>query len=69
MTGSRESVIGFSKEDFLRLLLGRKASPIKAAGGPAEINAVAIQVDVEGRQAISIERVCGENALGADFES
>jgi calcineurin-like phosphoesterase len=69
MTGGRESVIGFSKEDFLGLFLGSETSRIKVAGGPAEINAVVIEVDVEGCRAASIERVCGENALGTDFES
>ncbi|MCA1729537.1 MAG: YmdB family metallophosphoesterase [Actinobacteria bacterium] len=59
MTGGRESVIGFSKEDFLGLFLGSETSRIKVAGGPAEINAVVIEVDVEGCRAVSIERVCG----------
>ncbi len=57
MTGSTDSIIGLDKEDFMDLFLGRKPSHIRVAEGPASLNAVLIEVEVESRQAISIERL------------
>lgn len=57
MTGSIESVIGFSKEDFMGLFLGRKPSHIKVSKGRASLSAVLIEVEVERCRATGIERV------------
>ena len=60
MTGGRESIIGFDREDFLGLFLEKRPARIGVSKGPAELNAVAIELDVEGRRARSIERVYRE---------
>ncbi len=56
MTGGTESIIGFNKKDFLEFFLGR-GSGVGVSEGPASLSAVVIEVEVENRQAISIERV------------
>jgi len=61
MTGGRESIIGFDREDFLGLFLKRGPSRIGVSKGPADLNAVLIEVEVESRQAVSIERVYRES--------
>ena len=63
MTGGRESIIGFDKEDFMGLFLDRGPGRIGVSKGPAVFNAVAIELDVEGRRATSIERVHKEANL------
>ena len=62
MTGGKESIIGFDKEDFLGLFLERGPARIGVSKGPAGLNAVVIEVEVEGRRATSIERVYREHA-------
>ena len=62
MTGGRESIIGFDKEDFLGLFLERDPARIGVSKGPASLNAVVIEVEVESRRAVSIERVYREHA-------
>jgi 2',3'-cyclic-nucleotide 2'-phosphodiesterase len=57
MTGGEESIIGFDKEDFMGLFLDRGPSRIGVSMAPAVLNAVIVEVDVESRQAVSIERV------------
>ena len=57
MVGGTESIIGLSKEDFLGFFLGRKPSRIGVSGGPAGLSAVVIEMEVESRQAVSIERL------------
>ena len=57
MTGSRESVIGFDKEAFLGLFLGKGISRLGVSKGPADLNAVVIEVDVGSHRAVRIERV------------
>ena len=57
MTGGKESIIGFDKEDFMGLFLDRGTARIGVSKGPAEFNAVAIELDVKGRRARSIERL------------
>jgi metallophosphoesterase (TIGR00282 family) len=61
MTGGKESIIGFDKEDFMALFLDRRPTRIGVSKGPAILNAVVIEVDVESRQAVSIERVYWEH--------
>jgi metallophosphoesterase (TIGR00282 family) len=60
MTGGKESIIGFDREDFMALFLGRKPTRIGVSKDPAVFNAVVIEVDAEGRRATSIERVYRE---------
>ena len=60
MTGGKESIIGFDREDFLGLFLDRGPARIGVSRGPAELNAVVIDVEVESRRATSIERVYRE---------
>jgi len=60
MTGSMSGIIGLDKEDFMDFFLGRKPSRIGVSEGPAALNAVLIEVDVEGRRATGIERVYEE---------
>jgi 2',3'-cyclic-nucleotide 2'-phosphodiesterase len=57
MTGGKESIIGFDKEDFMGLFLERGPARIRVSKGPVVLNAVVIELDLEGRQARSIERV------------
>jgi metallophosphoesterase (TIGR00282 family) len=61
MTGGKESIIGFDKEDFMGLFLERGPARIGVSKGPAILNAVVIEVDVKSRWATSIERVYREH--------
>ena len=61
MTGGKESIIGFDKEDFVGLFLDRGPGRIGVSKGPAIFNAVIIELDVKGRRARSIERVYREH--------
>jgi metallophosphoesterase (TIGR00282 family) len=60
MTGGAESIIGFDKEEFLGLFLGRRTSRLGASKGPANLNAVVVEVELKSRRAVSIERVLKE---------
>ena len=62
MTGGKESVIGFSKDDFLGLFLGKKISRLPASKGPADLNAVLIELETGSREAVRIQRVRREHA-------
>ena len=57
MTGDPAGVIGFDGDQFLDLFLGKSSSGLSVAKGPADLNAVLIEIDVEGRHAVGIERV------------
>ena len=57
MTGDPTGVIGFDGDQFLDLFLGKRTSGLAVAKGPAELNAVLIEIDVENRRAHGIERV------------
>lgn len=61
MTGGKESIIGFDKEDFMELFLEREPARIGVSKGLAILNAVVIEVDIGSRQAVSIERVYREH--------
>jgi 2',3'-cyclic-nucleotide 2'-phosphodiesterase len=61
MTGGTESIIGFSKEDFLRLFLGKRPSRIDVSKAPANLSAILVETDVESRRTIGIERVYREH--------
>ena len=60
MTGSADGIIGFDKEDFLDLFLGRRPSRIGVSKGPSRLSAV-VEVEVESRRAIGIEDVYRES--------
>lgn len=58
MTGSSESIIGFNKEQFMDLFLGRRWAQIEPAReAPAELNGALIEIDVESRRAVGIEQI------------
>jgi calcineurin-like phosphoesterase len=57
MTGGKESIIGFDKENFMALFLEKGPVRIGVSKSPAIFNAVVIEIDVESRRARSIERV------------
>ena len=58
MTGGKDGIIGFSREGFSRLIQGdRSAGPPRPAEGPAQLNAVLLEVDTETGHARSIERL------------
>jgi calcineurin-like phosphoesterase len=57
MTGAKESVIGFDRQAFLGLFLGKKLPSLGVSGGAAALNAVLIEVDAETCRATGIERV------------
>ena len=61
MTGGKESIIGFDKEDFMGLFLDRGTARIGVSKGPDEFNAVVVELDVKGRRARSIERLYREH--------
>ena len=57
MCGVRDSVIGFSRDDFLGLFLGEWRPGIRVAEGPAVFNAVVAEIDLDTGRARSIEHV------------
>ena len=61
MTGGAESIIGFDKEEFLGLFLGKGVSRLGASKAPANLNAVVVEVELDSRRAVSIERVLRES--------
>jgi len=62
MTGDPAGIIGFNGDQFLDLFLGKRISGLSVAKGPADLNAILIEIDVENRCAVSIERVHRERA-------
>ncbi len=56
MTGGKESIIGFDREDFMKLFLGRPLR-IGVSGGAVALNAVVIEMDTKNRRAVSIVRI------------
>src|SRR5829696_8004539 len=57
MTGAKESVIGFDRQAFLGLFLGKKLPSLGVSRGAAALNAVLIEVDAETCRATAIKRV------------
>ncbi len=57
MTESADGIIGFDKEDFLDLFLGRRPWRIGVSKGASRLSAVVVEVEVESRRAIGIEGV------------
>lgn len=57
MTGCAQSVIGFDREDFLGLFLGKPRRISVAKEGPVVLSGLVVDLDPEGRRAVSVERV------------
>ena len=57
MTGREGSVIGFDREDFTALFLGRPRRIGISTDGPVIFRAVVVDLDVESRRATGIERL------------
>jgi hypothetical protein len=57
MTGTFDSVIGIKKENVLKRMIHKLPERFEAANGPAELNAVLIQVDEAGGACTGIRRV------------
>jgi len=57
MTGCDESIIGFDLEGFLGLFLGERRRLPVATQGPVSLSSVLVDVDLDGRRAVGIERV------------
>ncbi len=55
MTGVFESIIGFDKEQFMRLFLEGELWPISPARGASVLSGVLIEFDVDARRAVNIE--------------
>jgi metallophosphoesterase (TIGR00282 family) len=60
MTGCKESIIGFGREDFLALFLGEWRGISVATRGPVVLNGVLVEFDLDARRAIGIEAVSRE---------
>jgi metallophosphoesterase (TIGR00282 family) len=60
MTGAKESIIGFDRQGFLGLFLGKELPGLPVSHGSAVLNAVLIEIEVENRRATSIERIYRE---------
>ena len=57
MTGCRESIIGFGREDFLALFMGEWRGISVATRGPVVLNAALVDFDLDAQQAIGAEAV------------
>ena len=57
MTGCKESIIGFGREDFLALFLGDWHGISVATRGPVVFNAALVEFDLDARRAIGIKAV------------
>ena len=60
MTGREGSIIGFDREDFMALFLGRPRRIGISTDGPVIFRAVVVDLDVGGRRAVGIERLTRE---------
>ncbi|HEX6711585.1 MAG TPA: TIGR00282 family metallophosphoesterase [Rubrobacter sp.] len=57
MTGCRESIIGFDREDFLALFMGDWRGISVATRGPVVLNAALVEFDLDTLQAVGIQAV------------
>ncbi len=57
MTGCKESIIGFEREDFLTLFLGEWRGISVATRGPVAFNAALVEFDLEAGRATGIKAV------------
>jgi calcineurin-like phosphoesterase len=60
MTGCKESIIGFDREDFLGLFLGDWRGISVAIRGPVVLNGALVEFDLDVRRATRIEAVSRE---------
>ena len=60
MTGCKESIIGFDREDFLALFLGDWRGISVATRGPVVLNGALVEFDLDARRATGIEAVSRE---------
>jgi 2',3'-cyclic-nucleotide 2'-phosphodiesterase len=57
MTGCKESIIGFEREDFLALFLGDWRGISVATRGPVVFNAALVEFDLDNGRAVGVEAV------------
>lgn len=57
MTGCKESIIGFGREDFLALFMGEWRGISVATRGPVVLNAALVEFDPGTRRAVGVEVV------------
>jgi len=57
MTGPRDGVIGMAKDDIIERFLTQLPVRFTVASGPAQLNAVALDVDEESGRARAIRRI------------
>jgi metallophosphoesterase (TIGR00282 family) len=57
MTGCKESIIGFDREDFLALFLGDWRGISVATRGPVVLNGALVEFDLDARRAVGITAV------------
>ena len=57
MTGREGSIIGFDREDFMALFVGRPRKIGISTDGPVIFRAVVVDLDIEGRRSTGIERL------------
>ena len=58
MTGCKDSIIGFDREDFLGLFLGERRRGVSVAvHGLVVFNGVVVDIELDGRRAVGIEPV------------
>jgi len=60
MSGCRESVIGFDREDFLALFMGEWRGISVATRGPVVLNGALVEFDLETFRAVGITAVSGQ---------
>ncbi len=60
MTGCKESIIGFQREDFLALFMGDWRGISVATSGPVVLNAALVEFDLDSRQAVGTWAVSRE---------
>jgi 2',3'-cyclic-nucleotide 2'-phosphodiesterase len=60
MTGCKESIIGFEREDFLALFLGDRRGISVATRGPVVLNGAFVEFDLDTLQAVEIRAVSRE---------
>jgi len=58
MTGPRDGVLGMDRERIIERFLTSLPIRFEVASGPAQLNAVAVEIDEDTGRARSIERIC-----------
>ncbi len=68
MTGPRDSIIGMGREEVLQRFLTQLPARFNVAVGPAQLNAVLLDVDERTGHARAIQRVTRMEGAGAGPE-